>query len=614
MIFLWSFLFFAPGYLFFKRFFGQKEWDVVETAVLSFCILILFLFPFMMVGILCRLSMDLVWGSLLVLTAALWLFSRSKTPVSRLPRRSPERAAFAMALLFLGTLFWGWRGGLFTRDAFTFLAFIRKTAELKALSPNEPFYGDLHPDPVYGYNLWLFALGLFARVTSLDAAFLWRMAPFLLGPMALAAFYFLCRSFWKNQWVAVGGGFLFVFWYGFCQGGWIFRVIAYPNVAGNFLFLPIGLGLFFRSLSEKRRLWAVGAGFVGLLLAATHPFSFVLWGAGLTFFCLADLLCRGTKAWSQNAPSFAWALFPALPYLLFRAQFLEVTNPAYLTRIAPNDIHLSEHLFYKRPEILFCPEHYGPTPASCWNPLLAISFLLVPFLFRYRKDRRAVFLISNMVGPVLIHLNPWLVPLLCRIVHFDLVSRFGQLFPFLLVFLFFLDRFLSGKGEKGIVFLLVLTLPLSGLFRIGSPGPQGEFSCYSHLYDPQADRMEPLLKQFNRQTPKSAVVLAPSSIGLAVVAYTKHTIVSGEGIHVSPAARDQLEREEDVSAFFTHPWSQKEEFLLDKYGVDYVLIDKKILTPDRVESFLQKEAPFEPFLEWGDYAVLKRKQGSTGGG
>ncbi|MCK4412300.1 MAG: hypothetical protein KAY32_02025 [Candidatus Eisenbacteria sp.] len=480
--------------------------------------------------------------------------------------------ALGSLLLFAGVLaFYAGSSFGYDTDVPSHVACLREMVDTDRILPRTMFHvgGDgASVDPRKGF--FHVALAAIAQLAQVDPIALLRVLPGILTIFALIVFHTMARRILRSEGTALLATFLAMVCFGQARSG-LLPQLAYGSHMGVVLVWGVlALGLRFVSGDGRRpMLWLVAAS--AFAATATHLFAAVNILFTLGVFWVALLLLR---RWRDPRPRrgglvLLAALGGCLPMIAWRYFFAaQALNPLHTH--SQGLLYLSERLYIINP--------------IEWAPFLgAVGFggVLLSLLLWRRLDESdgVVYLAALSLAPLLILLNPLVVPLLEPLLGY-LIARFAILIPFLVV-LAYVARWM---GEN-LLELNSARRVLTAVFFYGLmvlllfPRLEGFAASYSraHLDRAEARSMfvwEDLLERLDAEAPESAVVLTDPITGYTIPAMTRHYSVAVLHQHASPADSLAIERLAGVRDVLSPYLGTGEKArICRRFGVDYVLVN-----------------------------------------
>ena len=616
-----SVLLIMPGYILSRFFLKTDDFSNFELLPAYLCLGCLWLLVPGLASYILRFSADTMTRIYLGCVFFLVLVYGLIKPSQGIPGKRNMKNEFTLpckiiftAIVIISFLMGLYYGGFISGNFLFHMSFIRKLIELPRIAYANAYFNDSHAW-TYGYNIWYLFYAMVSRIAHADPVTIWiNMVPFVVPFGILAVFSFFRRLSGRHEVALLGAGVFFLnqallnylpsgmstdsFWY------WS-EIAACPNFLARDIFIPVILCMGICCLSDpkgkERYLYMISA--LSFTLCLIHMYFFLL--LLYMLFCLALFSIIVRHDFWQTRDLAKVSLSILLPGILFVfymfAVLFPTVNPGYLSPFTIDAYHPVIFLKNNLPLI-------DPVRGLLFSPVNKIAFLLLPFVLALlKKDRTAFFCSSIVVTTVLIYFNP---PLLALVRKFhpslDRIYRIVEIVPYPLITGFIVYRACCFLGKSrllkilGIVVVLLLSVPvkhrLSGVVHtrirsIESMEQNGMFfGLVRHLIPP------------------GSVVLIDMPKSTFWTTYFSHYIVAHAFNCVLPPNVDQTGRVEDVNYFFGNPLTSRSMEILEKYGVDYLFIDKNYA---KNKDFTKEENTFRNVFESGMFDIYKviKKQG-----
>ena len=527
--------------------------------------------------------------------------------------------------------------GCITTDGIGFLGYIKKLAVNPIIKNQDGFYKEIIVDTTYGYNIWFLLIAFISRIATSDPVQVWIFLPMVLTPLIILSFYTLSKTLFRNTRSSITAVFMFLLFFGINEGCWIFRTSPYPMIITDFLIHPIVLTFAFKYLYKGQIQNLIISGLLGLSLATVHLGGLYTFILILLFFLIFEgIFERNNKIVVKRLSLLIlFSILFSLPYIFLRLPHLEIKNYAYFHFFIKR---FSPHIYCVPFDKLFCP-HYHVKPPFTPRGMLMFSFILSPFILIWvKKHLGARYLIANMWIPPLIILNPYIVPILNKIIPFALIGRISQILPFILILGIIYDRFaisisrflqdmweaLFNKDVKthifyGIILLITLGIlvpipkfnhKLTYFVKGTKIKPLSEWTP-NFVENPYALKFHlthyefmPSLKFIRRHIKKTSVFLSDEEYGSFIGIYTRHFSVIVLSDYASAAA-PQKEREQDALKVLDFDGTLQEILkILRKYEVNYIVLTPKYGL-SKTKKFEQYPAIFQEIYRKNGIIIYK---------
>jgi hypothetical protein len=354
------------------------------------------------------------------------------TPVPRVERRS---LALVLGLsLPLAGVVW-WVAGPLVGDTYFHMGRVRKLAEFDTLgtlgSVNEFQGGELHPG--YAFPLLHGAEALVARLGGVDPADVVLYLPAVLVPLALVLGYGAGAAVFRS-WagglavVAAQAGQMGLSRRGlFFEGTGAFETLAQPSAATIMLVVPAILALGFTFVVEGGWILLGAVAGAGFALAAIHPTYAPYLALVLGGFLLARLvLVRGWEpALTRGSLVVAAVLIPfGLLLVLLLPVVLDTPAVTPSARVRAVELGLNRNNFTELGEWF----GYSPGAIARGGPLVVAGLLAVPLAGLAARRLWAALVLGGSLAVLAVLLTP---PLFTALSEFFSVSQSRRLAVFL---------------------------------------------------------------------------------------------------------------------------------------------------------------------------------------
>jgi hypothetical protein len=501
-------------------------------------------------------------------------------------------------------------------DLWIYLSNVREFTSADRLALYGPYFGEDVGLSRVRINGWLLEQAALSRVTGIDTIdlVLHYLAPTLVV-MALLAFYALARSVLEQRSAALFAASVCALFYLvnlesslLSFGGEFVGRMAEDKFAARFIFLPVALGVAIAFLKGgKKRYMAVFA-LACWAMMAIHPVGLAISGLAMAGFSLVYVAInwRRKASWARvsglGLAGFSAVAVPALAaYVLTGKALTSVLKEA---DINSNDPDVLANMVFVRPErqrILELGEgSYMMHPSLLMDPVILGALLLgVPFLIRRVKaslgaqmlfgvllvvtvvcyvPQVATFMGDRVVVPGQLWRLAWPLPLAALLtagwMAWEAVQRAGTSLRRLRVPAASI-RFLPILAVCAVTWLITPTaLAGAELVDRSEDLAQSSRSCFDPVYGWMQNNID-----------EPSVVLAPDPENTCIPAYSALTnVVSVRGALVLdplpkleervPGTIEVPQGALDVRRFFSGPTFRESVEILDRYGVDYVLLRK----------------------------------------
>ena len=608
-------------------------------------------------------SLDLMLGLVGVAAlAALLPAARADAPATERSEVIVLAAVLGAGVVFAGVVWWV-QHSLGTGDVLFHLGRARKLAEADSLSSlsvvNEFRDGGDHPG--YAFPLWHAFLALVSRLAGVDVSLVVLHVGSALTPLAFGAAYAAGRSVLGHWAGGVAALAAQVAWVGFSRGGTgSFTSLALPATVTRLVLVSILIALLFAYLREPTRRLLPPVAAAALSVAVVHPSYLVLVAIPLAGFAVLALavgprrrdLARGI-AWATGAvvvPAavfFAW-LWPSVSDFASHRTAAEERARALThygaqlqgvgdgLRAAPDAITRSGPVLLAAlivlPLVALAVRRWWAAFAV-GGTVLALAVLLVPFVFTTFVDaisvsqgrRLAQFLpVAFAVAAAAVLAGRLRIVGVAAGLGFGLALEFayqadsapgldspGPIWPLwvalvgapigIAVGLWLgsrLDGFLVQTSWTAVVACaFVAPIGVAGLADLHRADASDQYALSPGLVR-ALDRLD-----------HEAVVFAPVETAYRVTAEAPVFVAATLPFHVADTGATRPHRRQRDAIRFFNPRGLSDvdrAALLERYGADYVLVDK---TREYPKAFT---ATLDPIYEDGRYLLLRAPTTDTG--
>jgi hypothetical protein len=392
--------------------------------------------------------------------------------------------------------------------------------------------------------------------------------------------------------VAFIAAILYVLFNGLLESAWEFRIAPYPDQIARHLLLFVGLLLFINFVNSKKQRDLFLTVLVAATLATIHLYSWVHFLIAVGAFSAVSALFLPFETIKNGLKVIGSVLLVSAPYLAIKLQTAAaVVEPESVMRSFKT---IFDGFYIVNPLLL--------------DKIFYASILILAYLvFKYRKDLKnkpwLIFLASNALAGIFIIFNPFLIPILAKLISFTYTKRLLYLVYSelaLAAFLVFEILPFINKSEIFRKLKMIFLIPiLIGIVSI-------PLNFMANGIDTTNDSgTANLMRYIKANLPEKSVFASGLWLGIRIPAYTNNYIVMGDPTHITWNV-DKDQRLEDTAKIFSAQTSIEDTVkLLDKYGVSYVVVSlepKKQDVEIDVEKFAnQKE--FEEIYRNDDYRV-----------
>lgn len=500
-----------------------------------------------------------------------------------------------LGLILVITLLWFWvifENGprLDYHDQWFHIAHIREVLETDSLVPPNPFWVDLPVSETF--TLWHLILAGVARTGQVDTLVVWRVGNAFMAALSVMVIYFFTDLITRTPIVNFIATVVFL---GSQVGSQqITRTFIYPWGI-SYLYMWLALGLLFCHLKEKGWQTIVLAGLFGLMPIFIHPQEFIFFCFALAVLGIGALLMRSLSARRLSYLKEIWLLLIVSVLIGLPLLIIQYPNRISLDLFESTSSGKQGESWglYQHPlaNVLAVVFPYGRKLESILYTLKTfnlVSLLLLWFLPKHLDSRIRWFIISLTCGSVLFTFFPGLSWLSQHVLRETYSWRLLNLIPTPLIWAVVIVEWLSieknsatsFRPEKAgilrhwawIYFALAIVLIGVVLFALIIVIQRDDLQPTQSYVSPL--RFRAMYEALDQAAPKPAVVLSDYRMSYAVPGLTKHRVVLNMPSHGS---RDDLSiRAAESRALLSSPSQSSEEALavLEKYGIDFILINK----------------------------------------
>ena len=545
-----------------------------------------------------------------------------------------ERLAFVVlvvAAIAYGGVVWWVAHSIGTGDVLFHLARARKIADGEALSSlnvvNEFRDGGLHPG--YAFPLWHGVLAAIAKLAGVDVSLVVLHLSSVLVPVAFAAAYAAGRALF-GSWI--GGAAVLAAQaaqIGFSRGGvGLLQFIDLPPSFTRAVLVPALLAFLFAYLRERDRRLLLPLAASALAVVVVHPSYLVLVAVPLAGFAvLAVALVRPRReTFTGLAAAVAVVLVTGGLFLAWLQPTIASTESF---RPAQNEVQRALGHYGDQLEVRGSNYRLAPDVLTRAGPVVIAGFLLLPLAAVGVRRRYGAYAAGGMLACLAVLLIPALFTHFSDLVSISQSRRLAAFLP--VPFVIAAAAVLVGRARAaGVVIAFAGGLALELAYSAGGePGPVWPLWVaviggaagiaagvllpvrWERLLDPT--RWAALaalvfvlpttvagLGDLNRQdepdtfalTPgivtalraldDDAVVLAPVQTSYRVGAFAPVYVVAMPAPHVANTkANRPYRRQRDAIRFFSRSRTDAErEATIERYGADWLLVDKRASYPE----------------------------------
>lgn len=630
---------FLPGFLLYVLIFKEKKKIFYEAIPLSLCFSFIVLLLPTFFGFYLGLSLNFVLYFFLgefFLVFLVFLYAHKGSlkdflnfKTKKLSFKDNKYLKILLIFLLLVLIRAVLTPGLQAGDMLRHVSEVRKIVEMPTIPFGSSFIKEFQGSANYGYNVLHVFMALVAKITSVDIVNVFLFIPIFFSVFLLLTYFYFSKVIFDNEKIAFYSTCIFFIWevvlnysitYPTIANFWYWSAIVPATIARNIIILvAIAFAFIYGKSGEKKYLYLLP--FLSLTVAFLHVHYFLVLIAlfALILFFVIIFRFHDKLLIKRTLISFLSVSLPGLPYTFFIiVKLYPILNPLYQTFLVSGN----------RPiKMIAGFPIVDPFKTVYFNFARCLGFLLMPLLIFYAKRKLfAVYLLALFLGILLIVFNPLLLRLLQQFnPALDRVMRLNEFLPYGQVIGLFLFLFISKFGKKfkeeilkhsrkEIISVIVLTsiIVLTFCYKsiniayINSSTKTWEIKENSYLLEDKSLRI--FIKS---AMPPGSVVLMDNIMSAIWTYYYPHYVVSvnwGMDSYI-PTNFDQRERYNEVEEYLVKTKLDSWCFdFLNKYGVGYVLVDKRINNNDILMGKI-KERPFEqvPFQEYKETQYYQQK-------
>lgn len=452
-----------------------------------------------------------------------------------------------------------------TSDSLGYLAGIRKIVLGNVMSVYDPYYAGTK-DPAAAFGTWQVIIAVIGRVSGEDIVKIWRFLPVILVPLSINTHYIFAKNIFRNRIAAlISTLILFMIGITYRNMQW-WQEIVYSSWIARLIILPVVLLFMLKYIYGKTdaKKYLLAGALAGLSLAVFHVYYYLLVIFSILSFLVFYILYmkHKTDLIRRIMRYLAVVVLAALPFIILRyTTSYGIMNPRFL--VPEGIIKLSDTLFII--DILGNLKWHMFIPL----PLFVLSVILaLLILSAAKKDNASIFLMSNMLFPLLVMINPVIVPVIGKYLSVNYVSRMLRIMPSVMVIGYCLNKALSFCKNMGIykfvpVVLIYITLGISIKGFDSLPVRRG----IVEIMRKTAQILE------NNGIKKESVIFSDPVVSYNLGAFLDIYAVAINSSHASPMAQDQEKRFLDSKSILDPGTNIKQTVgLLKEYNVSYIVL------------------------------------------
>jgi len=301
-----AFLFYTivPGYFLAKGFRFQFIQDRVGQIILWFALGLAFnlilAFIAMVFGFNITIFSWMIWG--LIVLLYIWglylVFKKPYEEDEKFNFKLDFKKIFQLNHLFYLVIFTfivlilvtiDQQGADFRGDPYFHLAILRKVVENGSLYPaNLNFIKTSQLHTAYGFPIWHIFLGFITVSLKSNIFTVWSGICLALSGLTIVIWYWVYRRIFGSRDFALVATIFFILFTYLYKDGYMFRRLPVPDTLGQFILLPLVIGLFLKYVSDKKTNYKTVILFslLALLMGAIHLTQYVYFFLILIVFAL----------------------------------------------------------------------------------------------------------------------------------------------------------------------------------------------------------------------------------------------------------------------------------------------------------------------------------------
>lgn len=494
---------------------------------------------------------------------------------------------------FIISLFSGWypRG-----DAAIHLQVIKNILNQGFVT--QPFYSlignPIMPD--HAYDSYYILIALISKYSGMELSVVWHYLSPVLSLLLPFTLYSFLKSLTKDKKLIVFsliGFYLIAGFYPLLMYGTVYDALVYPNRVYLWLILPISFTFVFKFFEENKILHLLIASIICSSQIFIHQSGFIFF-----FLLLGGLLCLSFfnkyKLIDKKKViiSIITTIIVSLPIILLKFKY----NIDYIKESSTEIWH--QHYDFYNLNSVFYSFRYNPP----YKIITILSLLFVVFqLITIKRKKHKLFILvaaASFITVNLIVYNPFIVPFLGKLISYVAIGRMLRLSMYFLVmglaiyYLYlYLQKITNIKNNKLyryiIAIMLLIVLSATGI-KIYKRHCKHEILAVNQFC--------PLLKE-------NSIILSDIQTSTDIIEFANVRSVTMQFNGASDLINIDKEKE-DVSRLLTEEISIiNAEEILDKYSVDYIIIDKEKVMPKI--NFIAYEEKFTEIYNDNNYIVIE---------
>ena len=507
----------------------------------------------------------------------------------------------AISLLgFYISLFSGWypRG-----DASVHLQGIRSVLSAKyIIHPTYSMYNSpIIPD--HAFEVYYYFVALIIKYSGLQISVVWHYTSPILALFVPFSLVFLLRKITlKTKIISFSllSFFIISVFFNGLQNGSVYDMLVYPNRIYLWLILPISLGFYFMYLNNPKKKYLI----LSIVIAFSQIF---IHQSGFLFYLLIlggnFVIFLFKKKYSYLKPTFysiVSLLIISIPILFLKYQY----NKDYITG-ASDKIWHTHYSFYKINEFLFAfPLYKHP---FVFTAIISLIIVIIAF-FSKKIFNKNIFYVtlafSSIIIPAFIVYNPFIVPFLGKIISFVAIGRMLRLPMYFLIFggvFYFLFKWIVVKyklnpiSSFNINISSLLALTTFFVFTL-------KLSGYKHEYLPITEISKKYIKP-------NSIIISDLLTSSDIVSLMN---VKSVGIQFNGAVdlvNSDEERADINSVIISNEENQinskKIKPILDKYNINYIIVNKSKYRLIIESNYLLKDNSFKLLFDNNDFQIIR---------
>jgi hypothetical protein len=510
---------------------------------------------------------------------------------------------------YMSLYYGGWSSG----DFIIHLPKVRQILELPKITYGDFFIKDLDRSN-RAHNILHPLLAMISRISHTDPIKVWALCISIFVTVSLLAFFAATRVIFKDEIFAYLATFIWFLWWGIFNTNfgtrhtfWILGgVFPCPSQFVN-IFSPVILFFVFKFIYTSRNRYLYILPFLGVCFALIHmlAFLYMLFAVG-AFFVFSIFFKNSVQNLTKKL--LLCILFLSLPgfiYTFYMQKQLNkpLVNPAYKS--------ISGEVNPGWNPVVFLRDKYpiiDPFKGLWPGFLEKVAFVSVPFLiFYFKKYVWAAYLFSIPISISLILLNPLLLYIL-QPIHPPMQAYYGlvAVIPYYWLFSMFIYsgvKFIKKKyGNQILYFVVIILLLVLGKYAVSGISYLKKIPFTTKRTFEMVENNAHFVKQINKIIPPGSVVLMDEDKIWFWPVFFPHFMITHPNRGLLAPNFDPAPRKEGLKRLLENPLDETSFNYLDKYNVDFLVIDRKYLSNKDFSKYKDK---LKEVLETGSFNIYQ---------